>query len=340
LAAFRGDFDRFPRPAAFKVNDADDIVSPPNLLPPFLDDNPPPQPQPGQWVVPFLLYIEFQSNGGIPYEPPPDLDLACFIQTRRAPTSSATGTYGVTLNSRAKPPRTETEVYCPPGETDPPCSGNTPEARSLGEYGFFTPSPDTYTLLDAGDPALGTCDFPDPTQPQLNHVEQGGANGWNCCTWVYTPDPPTVESQFGFSSFWVGGAPSGPIPDDDFDGVINRCDNCPNFPANLTQTDSDFDGVGDVCDNCSEVGNLAQTDSDLVPAGDDCQCSDLNDDAQVDILDAAVITRFSLGYGSSAAFDYDRCKVDFGSLTCTLSGALGVRQSLAGIGTPLVESCP
>jgi hypothetical protein len=122
--------------------------------------------------------------------------------------------------------------------------------------------------------------------------------------------------------------------------VISRCDNCPDSPANLDQSDIDFDSVGDVCDSCFQVSNQAQTNSDLVPAGDDCQCSDLNNDAQVDILDAAVITRFSLGFASSAPFDYDRCKVDVGTLPCAFSGAMAVRQTLAGLGTPLVESCP
>ncbi len=42
-----------------------------------------------------------------------------------------------------------------------------------------------------------------------------------------------------------------PGPDEDVDGVPDRCDNCPPV-ANATQGDSDLDGVGDACDPASD----------------------------------------------------------------------------------------
>ena len=44
-----------------------------------------------------------------------------------------------------------------------------------------------------------------------------------------------------------------PIPDVDFDGVMNVSDNCPRVP-NPEQEDMDGDGVGDVCDDTDDDG--------------------------------------------------------------------------------------
>lgn len=57
--------------------------------------------------------------------------------------------------------------------------------------------------------------------------------------------------------------------DEDGDGIVDPCDNCPNTP-NADQTDLDFDGVGDVCDNCPAAANPEQEDADGDGVGDLC----------------------------------------------------------------------
>ena len=75
--------------------------------------------------------------------------------------------------------------------------------------------------------------------------------------------------------------PGCPLPDDDGDGVIEVCDNCPQawcdhtpYPddvcANPEQTNSDDDYYGDLCDNCPEHSNQNQWDSDIDGVGNDC----------------------------------------------------------------------
>ncbi|HSA60037.1 MAG TPA: LamG-like jellyroll fold domain-containing protein, partial [bacterium] len=62
--------------------------------------------------------------------------------------------------------------------------------------------------------------------------------------------------------------------DDDWDGILDTVDNCPN-DYNPGQEDFDGDGVADACDNCPIDANPLQTDTDGDGEGDDC---DLDDD--------------------------------------------------------------
>ncbi len=57
--------------------------------------------------------------------------------------------------------------------------------------------------------------------------------------------------------------------DADADGILNACDNCPNF-ANPAQEDLDGDAVGDSCDNCLSVANPGQEDPDGDGRGSVC----------------------------------------------------------------------
>jgi hypothetical protein len=57
--------------------------------------------------------------------------------------------------------------------------------------------------------------------------------------------------------------------DDDTDGIINACDNCPD-DANANQADADNDSVGDNCDNCLDQPNPDQTDADNDGLGNAC----------------------------------------------------------------------
>lgn len=75
--------------------------------------------------------------------------------------------------------------------------------------------------------------------------------------------PELVETRQCFG----GQAPS---VDDDFDGIQNEFDNCPNVP-NHDQSDIDFDGVGDACDNCPQIANADQSDADGDGIGDACE---------------------------------------------------------------------
>jgi len=60
-------------------------------------------------------------------------------------------------------------------------------------------------------------------------------------------------------------------PDNDSDGFVDGCDNCPSIP-NADQTDTDGDGKGDVCDVCP-LDNPDDFDGDGVCNSDD-ECPD------------------------------------------------------------------
>lgn len=338
--------ERFPEAVAIKADQTDVVVSPPHLLPDSndLDLNPPPQPAEGQWIVPFLLFVDYKVLPPIGYDDPAGVstDLACFVQLHRAPTSTATGVYAVRIEQRVKPSNTKSIFHCPI-EADPACQPfESLGAQPEGEYGFFTPAPNEYTLLDSGDPTLGTCTLTNPTSGDLAYAPVGGERGWNCCTWFYTEAVSNVISETGFSTFWEGSIPpdADALPDQDADGVMDRCDNCPSGFANRDQSDIDLDSFGDLCDNCFDVTNSNQLNSDGLEAGDACQCSDVDGNDAVSIRDVAAMSRFSIGFGAGTAFDYDRCRVGIGPFRCTVDGVQAVRQALSGAATPLVESCP
>lgn len=83
----------------------------------------------------------------------------------------------------------------------------------------------------------------------------------------------------------------GDSTDNDFDGIQNDADNCPNV-ANANQADSDSDGTGDACDidvdgdgvnndqdNCPSVSNADQADADNDGTGDACDTGDADSDS-------------------------------------------------------------
>ncbi|KAA3637410.1 MAG: choice-of-anchor B family protein, partial [Calditrichaeota bacterium] len=75
----------------------------------------------------------------------------------------------------------------------------------------------------------------------------------------FIPDPAYVSS----------------IPDDDFDGIDDDCDNCPGL-SNPNQIDSDVDGIGDLCDACPN-DPYNDSDGDGV-CGDVDNCANYNPD--------------------------------------------------------------
>ena len=137
-----------------------------------------------------------------------------------------------------------------------------------------------------------------------------------------------------------------PDSDPDGDGFLSPCDNCPGddpnsnplLEHNPSQADCDEDGVGDVCDNCPfRVGS--QQNSDAVPAGDLCQCSDIDEDLDEDILDVVLMRRFSGAYPLPVGVNGLRCAVGRGYDFCSAAGIQAVREHLSDPGLPFVEGC-
>jgi hypothetical protein len=75
--------------------------------------------------------------------------------------------------------------------------------------------------------------------------------------------------------------------DQDFDGVVDGSDNCPNN-ANINQTDGDGDGIGDVCDPLQDAdGDLVADNTDNCPAAANPGQADVDGDGVGDACDGA-----------------------------------------------------
>jgi len=112
-------------------------------------------------------------------------------------------------------------------------------------------------------------------------------------------------------------------PDDDNDGLADRCDNCPNI-ANADQADADDDGIGDLCDdcfdsdhdgfgnpgypanacsvdNCPSISNPTQADANHDGIGDACCCvgvrGNVNYIGIVDLSDLSALVSYLTGGG-------------------------------------------
>jgi hypothetical protein len=327
----RWDCDRFPRPVAFKVV-GNGVVQPIHLQPESIDDPSQPQPADGEWVVPFFLYMQSEAFSQLP-----DLDLVCFVEIHPLPGSTATGTFGVRLAPRTKPPAAQLQDPNPPQ--------NLIFLDEVGEYGFFTPLGTNFTLLNSGDLTLGQCVIDDPETGGGRHVAVPGARGWNCCTFTYEtvetsfPHEGSFESQLGHAAIFVGSLPPDAQPDLDGDLILDFCDNCP-LRINSTQDDADGDGIGDSCDNCPAVPNATQANTDGLLAGDACQCADVDADDATDVADVAMMRRYLAGRANAASFSSTLCVLAPGSFPCDPLGVLQLRRVLAGASPPLVQNCP
>jgi lysophospholipase L1-like esterase len=108
--------------------------------------------------------------------------------------------------------------------------------------------------------------------------------------------------------------------------------------------DSDADGIPDASDNCVYVSNPLQEDAGgllgSIPdgVGDACQCGDLNDDGEVDLLDAALYQRGLAGV-LPVALGEDKCSVIGGRLDCEPNDRQALRQALVDLDPGVDQVC-
>ena len=108
--------------------------------------------------------------------------------------------------------------------------------------------------------------------------------------------------------------------------------------------DADGDGIPDTSDNCVHTANADQLDvgslhglgSDGI--GDACQCGDVNDDGNVDLLDVALYQRGLAGV-TPAALPEDKCSVIGGRVDCEPNDRQTLREAIVGSGPGLAQVC-
>ena len=118
-----------------------------------------------------------------------------------------------------------------------------------------------------------------------SYAVYGGINGWR--DWIRSIAQQALASGKYSSPAWMN---AGEITDNDFDGIKNDVDNCPDV-ENPDQANQDGDALGDACDedidgdgaedsrddNCPGIKNDDQQDTDKDGVGDACDEDDDND---------------------------------------------------------------
>ncbi len=108
--------------------------------------------------------------------------------------------------------------------------------------------------------------------------------------------------------------------------------------------DTDGDGVLDAFDNCPFAANPFQEDSggmlDAAPdgTGDACQCGDLDDDGDTDIVDLARYER-DLQALEPGVVDRDKCSVTGGRLDCEPNDLDTLRDAFVGLAPGVTPVC-
>ena len=116
------------------------------------------------------------------------------------------------------------------------------------------------------------------------------------------------------------------------------------LPLAAEAQDADSDGIVDPLDNCMHTPNPSQADSGGLfgPSadgiGDACQCGDVTDDGEVDLLDLATYER-GLANLLPTTLDEDKCSVVGGRTDCDPNDRQTLRQAIVGTGSGLGQVC-